>query len=319
MTSRLTIRSPQEADRAAIATLLTREQRAAADVLPAISHSFTEVETCAGSIELGESVVAVIASEAQRVVGVLTFTFDAEYAIASSTGFAIDPSAPDATQILAAMYAEAAPRLLERGASRHLLNHLALPALNDAVANLGLGRVGVAAARKTDQVVSSPTAVEVRVGDEDDLDTIVDLAEVERRFRGSPPIYGAVDASDRETVRRQRLRGMRNDGHMPLIARVDGVDAGVLIVERVSPERERLLEHERPFIGPTATSPQHRGRGVAAALVAAAVAHAARHGHDSISVSFSSANPLSRPFWLGAGFQPTGYSVVRAIHPAHVT
>ena len=39
-------------------------------------------------------------------------------------------------------------------------------------------------------------------------------------------------------------------------------------------------------------------------------------GYQWISVDFESANPLSRSFWLGNGFRPTGYCVVRAIQPA---
>jgi hypothetical protein len=32
-----------------------------------------------------------------------------------------------------------------------------------------------------------------------------------------------------------------------------------------------------------------------------------------VSVDFMPANPLSRPFWLGAGFRCTGYAVARTI------
>jgi hypothetical protein len=37
------------------------------------------------------------------------------------------------------------------------------------------------------------------------------------------------------------------------------------------------------------------------------------HGHQWISVDFDTANPLSRPFWLKAGFRPAGYGVLRII------
>jgi hypothetical protein len=30
-----------------------------------------------------------------------------------------------------------------------------------------------------------------------------------------------------------------------------------------------------------------------------------------LSVDFAAANPASRPFWLAAGFQPTGYGLLR--------
>ena len=49
----------------------------------------------------------------------------------------------------------------------------------------------------------------------------------------------------------------------------------------------------------------------------AAIAWSAQHEHPWISVDFQPPNPLSRRFWLGAAFIPTGYGVVRAIHPSH--
>jgi GNAT superfamily N-acetyltransferase len=62
-----------------------------------------------------------------------------------------------------------------------------------------------------------------------------------------------------------------------------------------------------------ATVASARGRGVAGALVEAALDWADRHGFHSVSVDFMPANPLSRPFWLGAGFRCTGYAVARTI------
>jgi hypothetical protein len=39
--------------------------------------------------------------------------------------------------------------------------------------------------------------------------------------------------------------------------------------------------------------------------------------YHAISVDFEPSNPLSRPFWLGLGFQPTGYRLRRTIDTAH--
>ncbi len=36
-------------------------------------------------------------------------------------------------------------------------------------------------------------------------------------------------------------------------------------------------------------------------------------GATWVSVDFDTANPLSRPFWLHAGFHPAGYDVLRLI------
>lgn len=53
------------------------------------------------------------------------------------------------------------------------------------------------------------------------------------------------------------------------------------------------------------------------ALVDAALDWAHANGYRWVSVDFDSSNPLSRPFWLGAGFRPVGYGAFRWIHPAH--
>jgi hypothetical protein len=55
-----------------------------------------------------------------------------------------------------------------------------------------------------------------------------------------------------------------------------------------------------------------RGRGVGHALDAA-LTWAYAHGYQWISVDFDTANPLSRPFWLNAGFRPAGYGLLRLI------
>jgi len=54
---------------------------------------------------------------------------------------------------------------------------------------------------------------------------------------------------------------------------------------------------------------------VGRALVDAALDWAHAHGFEWISVDFDAPNPRSRPFWLGNGFQPTGYGLLRLIDP----
>jgi hypothetical protein len=50
--------------------------------------------------------------------------------------------------------------------------------------------------------------------------------------------------------------------------------------------------------------------------VAAALDEARARGLPFLSVDFDSTNPLSRPFWLGLDFTPTGYRVRRVIRLA---
>ncbi len=85
---------------------------------------------------------------------------------------------------------------------------------------------------------------------------------------------------------------LHENGAVHLVATVDGRDVGLLTVELASPV-PRLCPDRQPYIGPTATLPEARGRGVGRALVDAALTWAYVQGYQWISVDFDTANPLS--------------------------
>jgi GNAT superfamily N-acetyltransferase len=107
-------------------------------------------------------------------------------------------------------------------------------------------------------------------------------------------------------------RALREGGAVHLLASLDGHDVGLLTIELTSPV-PRLCPDGQPYIGPTATLPGARGQGVGHALVDTTLTWAHDHGYQWVSVDFDTANPLSRPFWLRAGFRPAGYGVLRLI------
>ena len=107
-------------------------------------------------------------------------------------------------------------------------------------------------------------------------------------------------------------RALRENGAVHLLATLDGRDVGLLTVELSSPV-PRLCPDGQPYIGPTATLPGARGRGVGHPLVDTALTWAHDHDYRWISVDFETANPLSRPFWFNAGFRPAGYGVLRLV------
>ena len=105
---------------------------------------------------------------------------------------------------------------------------------------------------------------------------------------------------------------MHDNGAVHLLATLDGHDVGLLTIELTSPV-PHLCPDGQPCIGPTATLPGARGQGVGHTLVDTALTWAHDHGYQWVSVDFDTANPLSRPFWLNAGFRPAGYGVLRLI------
>ena len=148
----------------------------------------------------------------------------------------------------------------------------------------------------------------------------VNLVESCREVSGQRVGGGAgVRAADVRASPRSALAGLvaehhalREGGAVHLVATFDGRDVGLLTVELTSPV-PRLCPDGQPYIGPTATLPEARGQGVRHALVAAALTWAYDHGYQWVSVDFDTANPLSWPFWLNAGFRPAGYGVLSFI------
>ena len=139
------------------------------------------------------------------------------------------------------------------------------------------------------------------------------LAVLTGTGRGTPPIYSPGGTQSVEALVAEHL-ALREAGATHLVAALDGRDVGLLTIELTSPA-PRLCPEGQPYVGPTATLAAARGQGVGRALVDTALTWAHAQGYEWVSVDFESANPLSRLFWLGNGFRPTGYCVVRVIQP----
>jgi GNAT superfamily N-acetyltransferase len=232
------------------------------------------------------------------------------YARLPAEGFAVDPDLADPTGVLAAVFGGLAAPLIADGVLRYYLLHTALPHLDQALSNLGFGRNGAygiqpAAPRRRS------SAVAVRAARPEHLQTVARLALVELQYRSAPPMFAPrQDRPLADLVAEHRA--LHEGGAVHLLASLDGHDVGLLTIELTSPV-PRLCPDGQPYIGPTATLPGARGKGVGHALVDAALTCAYDHGYQSVSVDFDTANPLSRPFWLNNGFHPAGYGVLRFI------
>jgi GNAT superfamily N-acetyltransferase len=203
--------------------------------------------------------------------------------------------------------------LIGTGVLRYYLVHTGLPRLSEALSNLGFGRSSAYAVQRA-AARPRASALAVRAAAIEDLDAVARLALAEIQHRSAPPMFAPPhDGPLADLVAEHRA--LREAGAVHLLAAVDGRDVGLLTVELTSPT-PRLCPDGQPYIGPTVTLPDARGRGIGHALVDAALTWAYAHGYQWISVDFATANPLSRPFWLNAGFQPTGYGVLRLIDGA---
>jgi GNAT superfamily N-acetyltransferase len=297
--------------------LAAREHAAARRVRPELPVGFEDAGVCAAALQrLCDSGHRGLAAAGNgRTIAVMTATArqhpaGGRYARLPAEGFAVDPDLADPAGVLAAAFGDLAPPLIAGGVLRYYLVHAALPRLPEALSNLGFGRNGAygvqpAAPRR------HCSAAGVRVAGAEDLDTVARLALAEIEHRSAPPMFAPPVIGPWPALAAGH-RALHEGGAVHLLATLDGRDAGLLTIELTSPV-PRLCPDGQPYIGPTATLPGARGRGAGHALAGAALTWAYAHGYQTISVDSGTANPLSRPFWLNAGFHPAGYGVLRLI------
>jgi len=329
----LVIEALDEATFERAAALVAREHAAARQVRPELPAGFGDAAVCEAALRhlCGRGHHGLVVTSGGRAVAVMTVTVRetptvSRYARLPAEGFAVAPDLADPTGVLAAAFADLASPLVADGVRRYYLLHPALPRLSAALSNLGFGRNGAYGVQAAAPRPRSPV-VSVRVAGPADLGTVARLALVELQHRSAPPMFGPPQGRPLAELAAEH-RALRDNGAVHLLAALGGNDVaalggdgdggnddvGLLTIELTSPV-PRLCPDGQPYIGPTATVPAARGRGVGHALVDAALTWAHDHGYQWVAVDFETANPLSRPFWLNAGFRPTGYGLFRVIEP----
>jgi hypothetical protein len=308
----LTIVGLDDATIEAAGALIASEHAEARRAHPGLPPAFAGAEVCTAALQRlrDRGYTGVAAFERGRPLAVMTRIAHGDHARLPAEGFAVAPDLEDPTTVLARLYGELAPELVAAGVLRHYLDHIVLRPLDAALSNLGFGRHHVYASQPA-APRSSPAGVRVRVGGVDDLGVVARLALVEIRFRATPPVNGrAVPRSLEEVL--DHHRALHHAGATHLLATVDGRDMGLLTIELTSPA-PRLCPDGQPYIGPD----RHRSRCARARRRPRPGRHRAQLGPRPwlrwVSVDFEPANPLSRPFWLGNGFRPIGYGVLRSI------
>jgi GNAT superfamily N-acetyltransferase len=301
--------------------LVAREHAAARQVRPELPAAFEDAGACTAALQAlrDSGHRGLVVTGSGRTAAVMTAAVrenpaGGRYARLPAEGFAVDPGLADPTGVLAAAFADLASPLIAGGVLHYYLVHAAQPRLSEALSNLGFGRHGAYGIQLAAPRRGSSSSVAVRVAGADDLDAVARLALVEMQHRSAPPMFNpARDLTLADLAAEHQT--LREAGAVHLLAALGGRDAGLLTIELTSPV-PRLCPDAQPYIGPTATLPGARGRGVGRALVDAALTWASDHGYQQVSVDFETANPLSRPFWLHAGFRPAGYGILRIIDSA---
>jgi GNAT superfamily N-acetyltransferase len=295
-----------------VAVLVAEDHRAARSLQPLLPATFDDPQACHETFLdlLAAGYRGFVAVEDGRCRGVMCGKAFDDVGFMPAHGLAVDRGHHDPTAVVGHLFAELAPALLDDGASRFTIDHVQASTSGAALSDLGFGRSSVFASQHPRPIATSAD-VDVRIATSDDLESIAALSQIEIAHRSTPPIYApGPPPSLAET--RTHHQGLLDSGAVHFLARRGGDDVGLLTVELTSPA-PRLCPAGQPYIGPTATHPDARGTGIGTSLVIVVLDWAGSAGHETVSVDFDSANPLSRPFWLGLGFQPTGSRLRRAI------
>ena len=298
------------------ATLVAREQVRARSNRPGVPAAYTDPEECRVALDelLADGYVGLVATSERGCVGVMCGRTTDSVGFVPAHGLAVDSDLVDSTAAVVGLMAQLAPILLRDGALRFTVDHVDLQPLGAALNDAGFGRGGVFATQRA-RPTEPAGDVDVRIGTADDLDAIAALSLVEFGHRSTSPIYAHPQQRTLAESRALHER-LLAEGAVHFLGRRDSSDVGLVTVEFTSPA-PRLCPNAQPYIGPTASHPSVRGQGIGHALVHRVLDWAYVNGHQTVSVDFDSSNPLSRPFWLGLGFEPTGYRVRRMIDPSY--
>lgn len=146
----------------------------------------------------------------------------------------------------------------------------------------------------------------IRPARPEDIPGLVDLAAEVTRFHSEPPMLGPA-LVDLGMIRDNYHAALEHERELLLVAEHDGRLAGLM---QAGPDPRYRNTATIGLAGVTATV---RSRGLGCALVAGVLDWAADRDFATCNVEWTSANPISDPFWRGHGFDPVQYKLIRRI------
>ena len=203
------------------------------------------------------------------------------------------------------------------GASGETRFSVAVPAsdaeLIDAWFRLAFGCQAVWAVREVAPAQAIDFGGRIRLSTADDLDAMLDFADILAEHQRLPPSFSGYPAPSREELRAEEAE-MWDDPNLEaaFVAERGGTITGMLVLYR-RPEGDLRVPPGNVDLAFAATRPEVRGGGVGVALTAYALGWAHEHGHRSLTVDWRMVNLLSSRFWPRRGFRPQYLRLYRAV------
>ncbi len=251
-----------------------------------------------------------VALEGRRVVGHLygALLDDATYGNAAWTG--PDGASFDDVEVLSDLYAAAGTTWIDAGAVEHYVWTLDDAASTSPWYELGFARMHTRGVRSLPLVQrhAPPAGYALRRGGVEDLDAAVMLDRViDDAQRLGPSFSLFVDVSKREDLHEALVDP---EVHHYLVEHLDGPVAQCITF--ALPTRRGSFERTL-HLSAVSVLPEHRGRGVATALVDHAMADASAAGFAYVETNWRVTNRAAQRYWLGYGFRATYVRLHRTI------
>jgi ribosomal protein S18 acetylase RimI-like enzyme len=243
------------------------------------------------ALRLGRPVGYLIGIGARGVRGPGTAAYVPEWASA------VDSSAP--RELFTEMYAAASAHWVRLGWARHVVTTLALDSgLESELGWLGFAPCVVDAVRdlSIEMDSSAPDGITLKRVDRDDLEGLVELDRMlEDHLRGAPTFL----CRDPEEEVAQVAGWLADSTKRVWLARSGTLPIAFVCLSSDADGVAHVVRDPRTVhVVAACTRPEFRSRGIAEAVLAAALRAARTEGYAAAAVDFETANPLARRFWL---------------------
>lgn len=222
-------------------------------------------------------------------------------------------------ELLADLYAEAAPQWLRWGAFSH---YVMIPAADEAGQavwfSLSFGQEQAVALRALQGPLPTKPdlpGLEVRlVTRSDEKQLVEEMAPLLSSHMSESPVWG-VALPEYDRVRRAGYSEMLADEDVYIWG---AFEQGHMLAYQIylpvtQSDEDMIVPKQCCLLELAATRPEARGRGIGQALLARGLAHARQKGDTTCLLDWRTTNREARRFWLDMGFQPVAYRLVRQV------
>ena len=298
----------------AAAALLEARHRRHVEAEPLLDDSYgyrAEIE----ALLAADGASGVVATRRGRVVGHLIGNRKDERRWGSNVWVEPAGQAAEEAEDIRDLYSAAAAGWFDAGRTRHYaLVPASDGALLDAWSRLSFG---VQHAHGIREIPDVPWPAAVRLAEERDVDSLVELSPLLHDHQLRAPVFGiGLPRESPEQIRSQILEDLPNPEIGDLVAERDGriVGAFQLAPVELSGMHAGLARPRGAvLLNWAATRPEVRGTGAGVALTEASFAWARQRGYETMVTDWRETNLLSSRFWPKRGFRRTFLRLYRSI------